>query len=314
MRRLGGVAIALMLSAPALMTAAVARADAPGSFTVPDYGRFMGSWLWIKTDGAVGVSDPGTKGAARTLVFKPDLTYEFHQRRDTRDSVLCRGTFLFSEESGGGYSQEFLQLEGWFERYERRMTAEFDGPDTLILAGDPCVNCPEHTFVRGRTASFQGSVKKGERFRRDLWDGLRLELDPTDQGWDITVRDTTRASEDLASLTPPFHFVPNPTDIEGWHFRNKANTGPNQGDVNAPGRVRDFIFSREVGYRIQPAGAEGEITEEEVERVGNAGRGVLTIDDMVLTAPRPGERAGIESMRFTVAIEEVRGRGTVKRP
>ena len=254
-----------------------------------------------------GGSDPGTKGAARTLLLKPDLAYEFHQRRDTRDSVLCRGTFLFSEESGVGDPQDFIQLEGWFEPYERRMTAEFDGPDTLVLVGDPCENCPEHTFVRGRTASFQGSVKKGQPYRHDLWGGLRLELEPTDFGWDIKVRDTTRAAEDLAGLTPPFHFVPNPTDIEGWHFRNKANTGPNKGDVNAPMEERDFIFSREVGRSIQPAGHEGEITEEEVDRVRDAGRGVLTIDDIVLTAPRPGEKAGIESMRFTVAIEEVRG-------
>ena len=30
--------------------------------------------------------------------------------------------------------------------------------------------------------------------------------------------------------------------LEGWHFRNQANTGPNEGDVNAPQREREFDF------------------------------------------------------------------------
>jgi hypothetical protein len=194
------------------------------------------------------------------------------------------------------------------------MSADFLGPDTLDLAGEGCDNCPEHTFVRGRTVSFQGAVKQGETFRHDLWDGLRFELDPVELGWRIVVRDTTRPKQNLSSLTPPFHFVPNPRDIEGWHFRNKANTGPNTGDVNAPQEERWFIFSREVGRTIQPAGAEGQITDEEVDRVEAQGRGALTVETMVLTPPKRGQEAGIQSMRFTVAIEEVRPRGSAGHP
>jgi len=283
---------------------------------IPDISRYFDTWLWVKSEGLVATSDPETKGASRILILNPDLSYEFHQRRDTRDSVLCRGRYYFSEESGEGReTADFLDFEGWFEPYEHRMGADFSGRDTLLLAGEGCLNCPEHTFVRGQTASFQGEVKRGVRFQRDLWDGLRFELDPTDLGWEVVVRDTTRAEENLARLTPPFHFVPNPRDIEGWHFRNQANTGPNQGDVNAPQRERWFIFSRDVGRSIEPdAGAE--VTGEEVERVGARGRGALTIQEMVLTPPKPGERAGIESMRFTVAIEEARARarGAAGRP
>jgi hypothetical protein len=309
-----GAAIALILSGSALLLAPPASADAPGSFTVPDYGRFMGTWLWIKTEGATAVSDPETKGASRTLVLKPDLTYELHQRRDTRDSLLCRGNFLFSEESGAEGTQDFVQFEGWFETYERRMSVEFNGPDTLLLVGDACENCPEHTYVRGRSAVFGGEVARGARFKHDLWDGLRLELDPMDLGWEIVVRDTTRPKENLTRLTPPFHSVPNPRVIQGWHFRNKANTGPNRGDVNAPGTARDFIFSRQVGRSIQGPDADHDVTEEEVERVGHEGRGVLTIEDMKIGAAGPGERAGIESMRFTVAIEEVGAASKRARP
>ena len=303
----------LLLLASAEPAAPQAAGDAS---IVPDLSRYYDTWLWVKSEGLVATSDPETKGAGRTLILNPDLTYEFHQRRDTRDSLLCRGRYYFSEESGEGReTADFLDFEGWFEPYEHRMAADFSGRDTLLLAGEGCPNCPEHMFVRGRTASFQGAVKRGERFQRDLWDGLRIELVPTDLGWEIVVRDTTRAEENLARLTPPFHFVPNPRDIEGWHFRNQANTGPNRGDVNAPGLERWFIFSREVGRGIEPDAA-AEVTEEEVERVGAQGRGALTIEEVVLTPPKPSERAGIESMRFTVAIEEARARarGTPGRP
>ncbi len=276
---------------------------------VPDISRYFDTWLWVKSEGTVAVSDPTTRGAARTLILNPDLTYEFHQRHDTRDSVLCQGRFLFSEEAGvDADTTDFLDFEGWFESYERRMSAEFFGPDTLDLAGEGCDNCPEHTFVRGRTTSFDGSVHRGERFQRDLWDGLRMALEPTEEGWEIVVRDTTRPEENLARLTPPLHFA-NPRDIDGWHFRNQANAGPNQGNVNAPQRARDFIFSRRVGRSIQPAGTEREVTEADIERVGQEGRGVLIIEDLVLTPPARGEKAGIESMRFSAAIEEVRPRG-----
>jgi hypothetical protein len=295
--------------APAKAPVKKAAEEPPSDSVVPDLGRFFDTWLWVKSEGMMATSSPSIKGAARTLVLNPDLTYEFHQRRDTRDSLLCRGSFDFSEESGQDrLPVDFLDFSGWHESYEHRMTAEFAGPDTLLLVGDRCENCPEHMFVRGKTEIFEGSVTTGRPYRHDLWDGLRFELVPKELGWKLVIRDTTRQEEDLASLTPPWHFVPNPTQIEGWHFRNKENTGPNQGDVNAPGRSRDFIFSPEVGRSIQ--GPSANTTEEEVQRVEDRGRGVLDIEEMVLTPPVKNEQAGIQSMRFRVAIEEVRARAT----
>ena len=48
-----------------------------------------------------------------------------------------------------------------------------------------------------------------------------------------------RETENLSSLTPPFHFAPNPRQIEGWHFRNADNTGPNDGTwMNSSSRPR----------------------------------------------------------------------------
>ncbi|TMQ58888.1 MAG: hypothetical protein E6K76_06610 [Candidatus Eisenbacteria bacterium] len=294
--RAGGMA--LLLTVPGRSCAAPeaqghkAAPSRPGDLgadrsLVPDLGRYFGTWLWIKSEGLVADSDPETKGAARTLVLRPDMTYEFHERRATRDTVLCRGGYLFSEQSEpGGNVIQALQFEGWYESYERRMLADFEGPDTLHLAGYSCENCPDHAFVRGRTALFGARVTRGERFVHDLWDGLRLELNPLPLGWEIAIRDTMRPGENLARLTPP---------------------GPNRGDVNAPRQRREFIFSREVGKTIQGPSADHGVTEEEVERVAREGRGVLTVEEMNLAAHAPGGRAGIEWMRFTAAVEEVGG-------
>src|SRR5205814_3647534 len=101
---------------------------------------------------------------------------------------------------GGGQTTDHLDFGGWFEAYEHRMEAEFDGPDTLLLAGDPCENCPEHTYVRGRSATFEDSARAGQPYRRALWDGLRFELTPIDRGWRIAVRDSAHPDLDLASL------------------------------------------------------------------------------------------------------------------
>jgi hypothetical protein len=162
---------------------------------------------------------------------------------------------------------------------------------------------------------FEDSVRAGQPYERALWDGLRLELKPLDLGWRIEIRDSTRPDVDLASITPPYHFVPNPCDIEGWHFRNQANTGPNQGDVNAPQEVREFIFSPEVGRSIRdPAEGTAAITDDDVERAGRRGRGVLEVLDLDLTPPAKNARAGIRSMRFRVAIQEARGRRAPGRP
>ncbi|HZI89230.1 MAG TPA: hypothetical protein VFD83_02130, partial [Candidatus Polarisedimenticolia bacterium] len=270
----------------------------------PDLERYFGTWLWLKSDGMNATSTPETKGAARTLVLNSDFTYELHQRRDASDSVLCRGIYNFSEESSHGITTDFLDFQGWFESYEHRMTADFVGPDTLLLSGDRCENCPEHTYLRGRSALFEGTLSQGQPYRHDLWDGLRFELVPSDYGWRIAIRDTSRKDDDLASLTPPYHFVPNPRDVEGWHFRDK---------VNAPQRVREFIFSPEVGRTIAASGSTAEITEDEVERVRARGRGVLVIEDLSLTEPAKNEKAGIRSMRFRVAIEETRGRSAPSR-
>jgi len=64
---------------------------------------------------------------------------------------------------------------------------------------------------------FTGRVEAGEPFRRAFGSRFEFLLDPMPEGWQVVVREFGR-DENLARLTPPFHFMPNPRDIEGWHF------------------------------------------------------------------------------------------------
>src|ERR671925_623359 len=142
----------------------------------------------------------------------------------------------------------------------------------------------------GRQAErIHGVVNRGERFVQTTDAGWILRLFPDSKGWFLEVTMNGRETEDLARLTPPWHFVPNAREIEGWHFRNADNTGPNDGSVNAPQELREFIFSPAVGRGIEYNG--GGTTREDVEKVRAFGRGWFFIESYNLTPPRRGERA-----------------------
>jgi hypothetical protein len=168
---------------------------------------------------------------------------------------------------------------------------------TLALQSSAPVCSPS----AGRQAAFvRGKAIKGQRVTigmRGLW---ILTLDPGDHGWFLSVTMKGREGEDLARLTPPWHFVPNAREIEGWHFRNIDNTGPNDGSVNAPQRLREFIFSPDVGRTIEYSGSA--TAPEDVEKVRAFGRGWLFIESYRLTPTRPGDRAAIESLTFSACL------------
>lgn len=111
-------------------------------------------------------------------------------------------------------------------------------------------------------------------------------LIPTAHGWRIEIRDT--GGLELPVFAPPLRPVEtNPLNIAGWHFRNRANTGPNTGDVNAPQHLRRFSFG---SMAVQPA------TE------GFGGLGELVISDFTLTPPAPAQRAVMTSLAFSVCL------------
>src|SRR5262245_55824816 len=122
-----------------------------------------------------------------------------------------------------------------------------------------------------QAARIHGVPTRGTPFVRATATAWILRLVPDPYGWFLAVTVKGREQEDLARLTPPWHFVPNAREIEGWHFRNADNTGPNNGSVNAPQQLREFIFSPEVGRGLEYNGSG--TRPEDAEKVRAFGRG-----------------------------------------
>jgi hypothetical protein len=172
---------------------------------------------------------------------------------------------------------------------------------TALCAMSTQAAVPTCTPEPGRRAEqVQGEVIKGRPFSRSTRGGWILKLVPVEEGWFLEITIKRRQNEDLSRLTPPWHFVPNPRGIEGWHFRNEDNTGPNEGSVNAPQELREFIFSPQVGRGIEYNGSA--TSPEDDANVRSFGRGWLHLDEFRLTPPRRGERASFEWLKFSACL------------
>jgi hypothetical protein len=156
----------------------------------------------------------------------------------------------------------------------------------------------EATATRN-AATTSATLLLGETYSFPFGEQFSFRLSPIKHGWRISIGEEGR-EEDLARLTPPWHFVPNPRYIEGWHFRNASNTGPNDGSVNAPQHVRQFIFSPVVDQSADYLG--GATLAEVVDEVARFGNGSLEIRSYALTPPRAGESAAFVEMTFSVCL------------
>ena len=96
----------------------------------------------------------------------------------------------------------------------------------------------------------------------------------------------------------------------GWHFRNADNTAPNDGSVNAPQELRQFIFSPVVGRGADYGGSA--TGTEDVEAVRSYGTGWLLIEAYRLTPPAAGDRAGFEFLEFAACLTWPTARGPVE--
>ena len=153
----------------------------------------------------------------------------------------------------------------------------------------------------GREARLvRGELSAGDTLIQTVGSSWIFRLAPRSTGWLLQVTVVGREAEDLSRLTPPWHSVPNPRQIEGWHFRNSENTGPNDGSVNAPQELRDFIFSPAVGRGIEYSGSA--TRTEDVEAVRAFGRGWLFVESYRLTPSARGDRAAFESLRFSACL------------
>lgn len=167
----------------------------------------------------------------------------------------------------------------------------------------------------------RGEVSRGDTLVHAFeHDGARYEfrLVPMGGGWTIWIGDPMQRDQNyVAAVTPPFRGV-NPAVIQGWHFRNEDNTGPNEpgdGNVNAPQKERPFAFVRDAaGYQaaqgalqvlLWPDGRqETEITSAET-RLAMVPRieGAMWIEALELGNLTPGEQAHIERMAFRVRLD-----------
>lgn len=156
-------------------------------------------------------------------------------------------------------------------------------------AAMPCAPAEGREAVR-----IAGEVSGSHLFTEAFGPGWVFELTPAARGWVVRIPDS--GGIDLAQMTPPLH-GPNPRQLFGWHFRNAANTGPNEGDVNAPQRLRLFGFDPSLsgtgGWKAPPSGEGAD---------DQPGRGALEILDMGLADLEPGAEARLVYLRFDACL------------
>ncbi|MCX7774326.1 MAG: hypothetical protein N2376_14585 [Clostridia bacterium] len=149
---------------------------------------------------------------------------------------------------------------------------------------------------------FSGRVSHGKRFYRPFGGRFEFILVPIQQGWEILIKEYGR-DENLARLTPPLHFAPNPREIEGWQFLKDPSSCPNVPYQKVAGQdnPRQFIFSPDVGLSIQGQEARMSPTEEDLEKVKRFGKGHLDIKKVALQ--EEAHCPQIEWMEFSVYLE-----------
>lgn len=160
------------------------------------------------------------------------------------------------------------------------------------------------------SVSFQGSVRAGEDFLRDIPEGLVFRLigmtgDPA--GWTISIASSPASEENYcAVVTPPYRGV-NALHLYSWHFAGTES----EATPNAPEEERHFRFvTGNDDYELARDCLEGMLwpdDREDFERSAGmhetipVGRGVLSITDLELS--RAGtDSAVIERMDFRVIL------------
>jgi len=165
---------------------------------------------------------------------------------------------------------------------------------------------------------FTADVLKGQSFDRQIAANLFFRLIPRQLGWTISVGSTAGPENNFCGVvTPPYRGV-NPIHIEGWHFRNSDNSGPNEigaKNINAPQEVREFYFVlNDMDYRkafdaLQILLWPYAHSKRQIDEAANVhaklpkGHGRLTIRDLKLNTLVPGKQAGIDRMRFDVELK-----------
>lgn len=167
-----------------------------------------------------------------------------------------------------------------------------------------------------RAPKFSGEVLKGRSFEKQVRANLYFRLVPDELGWSISVGSKAGENNFCGVVTPPYRGV-NGIYIEGWHFRNSDNSGPNEPgakNVTAPQRLRQFYFVLDdADYRkafdaLQILLWPYTYSKQQIDEAENVhaklpkGRGSLNIRDLKLNTLEPGKQAGIDQMTFDVEL------------
>ena len=192
--------------------------------------------------------------------------------------------------------------EYWLKTEDDYVIGSIDG-DMKQVKRMPLLEFKNRFLYPKFSEIFSGKVEAGKPFRRAFGSRFEFILDPMPEGWQICVKEYG-CDENLARLTPPFHFVPNPRKIEGWQFLEKPSECANR-PYNAdagPANPRRFIFSPEAGKTIAGQDSRISITEEDLKAVRKFGRGDMDIKKFKLMPGKDG-CPKIEWMDFSVQLD-----------
>jgi hypothetical protein len=231
------------------------------------------------------------------------------------DGMHCRPTMdLFPPESKwilalnghGGKPGAGLAVshcgEYWLQLDKDDVVGSIDG-DSKQIKRMPLQELKNRFLYPRFSINFKGRIEAGKKFHRPFGSRFEFILEPNQAGWDIVISEYGR-EENLARLTPPLHFMPNPREIEGWHLLDNPSacpTRPYQAEAG-PANPRIFIFSPEVGRQIDGINANRSITPGEIETIENFGRGTLSINKFKLSSGKDG-CPKIEWFEFSVQIK-----------
>ncbi len=159
-----------------------------------------------------------------------------------------------------------------------------------------------HSFAARERSNFSPDLEAygSNSFYLVLNNGWVLSLIRQPHGWALRLLDSEDTQAvDLTQMTPPISgSVPNPRDLFGWHFRNKANTGPNMGDVNAPQLLRLFNFST----ALIGTGGFKPSRDLQTDPDQGEGRGWLKIQELGFSDLHEGMRATLNYLKFEVCL------------
>lgn len=182
----------------------------------------------------------------------------------------------------------------------------------MLLAAILAVSCRPIADSRtpASVVAFAGVVERGATFVYTLSPTLTFRLIPLGEDWEIWVGDLASGDDNYAQwVTPPLYGV-NVRQIQGWHFRNQENSGPNAPgaeNVNAPQHIRPFCFTLSRADHDQAMRwwneqrSSGLVADTAFDFA--TGVGLLTITELVLGNLTVGEQAWIERMAFHVEID-----------